>query len=59
MPFQPESKYPSRRSYVLKLRNDAHPEALAGRLARLGRRLDARRAAERPAAAGGVQMSGR
>ena len=34
-------------------------EALAGRLARLGRRLEARRAAERPAAAGGVQMSGR
>ena len=34
-------------------------EALAGRLARLGRRLEARRAAERPAAAGRVQMSGR
>jgi hypothetical protein len=34
-------------------------EALAGRLARLGRRLEARRAAERPVAAGRVQMSGR
>ena len=34
-------------------------EALAGRLARLGRRLEARRAAERPSAAAGVQMSGR
>ncbi len=27
-----ESKYPSRRTYVLKLRNDATPGALAGRI---------------------------
>ena len=30
-----EPKYPSRRSYVLKLRWDARPEALAGRLENL------------------------
>jgi hypothetical protein len=35
MPFQPESKYPNRRSYVIKVRNDAHPDALAGRLENL------------------------
>ncbi len=35
MPFQPESKYPNRRSYVLKVRNDAQPDALAGRLENL------------------------
>jgi hypothetical protein len=30
-----ESKYPSRRAYVLKLRGDAKPGALAGRLENL------------------------
>jgi hypothetical protein len=35
MPFQPESKYPNRRSYVIKVRNDARPDALAGRLENL------------------------
>jgi hypothetical protein len=35
MTFQPESKYPNRRSYVLKLRRDAQPDALAGRLENL------------------------
>jgi len=35
MPFQPESKYPNRRSYVLKVRSDAKPDALAGRLENL------------------------
>jgi hypothetical protein len=35
MPFQPESKYPNRRSYVIKVRHDAHPDALAGRLENL------------------------
>jgi hypothetical protein len=35
MPFQPESKYPNRRSYVIKVRSDAHPDALAGRLENL------------------------
>ena len=32
MALNPESKYPSRRAYVLKLRSDAKPDALAGRL---------------------------
>ena len=32
MTLNPESKYPSRRAYVLKLRSDAKPGALAGRL---------------------------
>ena len=35
MPFQPESKYPNRRSYVLKVRSDAQPDVLAGRLENL------------------------
>ncbi len=35
MPFQPESKYPNRRSYVVKLRSDARADALAGRLENL------------------------
>ncbi|VVO31267.1 hypothetical protein [Pseudomonas fluorescens] len=35
MSLNPESKYPSRRSYVVKLRNDATPGALAGRLENL------------------------
>jgi len=32
MSLSQESKYPSRRTYVLKLRSDAQPGALAGRL---------------------------
>jgi hypothetical protein len=32
MPLSHEVKYPSRRAYVLKLRSDAKPDALAGRL---------------------------
>ncbi|MBV9891234.1 MAG: hypothetical protein JO090_10170 [Rhizobacter sp.] len=38
----PETRYPSRRSYVLKLRADATPEALAGRLENLvtGQRIE-------------------
>jgi hypothetical protein len=37
-----EAKYPSRLSYVLKLRADAHPDALGGRLENLvtGQRLE-------------------
>ena len=35
MTLNPESKYPSRRAYVLKLRGDATPDALAGRLENL------------------------
>jgi hypothetical protein len=35
MILNPESKYPSRRSYVLKLRSDATPGRLAGRLENL------------------------
>lgn len=42
MVLNPESKYPNRRAYVLKLRGDATPGALAGRLENLvtGRQLD-------------------
>ena len=32
MALNPESKYPSRRTYVLKVRGDASPGAIAGRL---------------------------
>ena len=32
MSLNPESKYPNRRAYVLKLRSDAQPNALSGRL---------------------------
>ena len=32
MSLNPESKYPTRRTYVVKLRSDATPDALAGRL---------------------------
>ena len=32
MSFNPESKYPARRAYVVKLRADARPDALGGRL---------------------------
>jgi hypothetical protein len=35
MALNPESKYPNRRAYVLKLRSDATPAALAGRLENL------------------------
>ncbi|MBM6447359.1 MULTISPECIES: hypothetical protein [Pseudomonas] len=35
MSLNPESKYPSRRSYVVKLRSDAGPGALKGRLENL------------------------
>ena len=35
MTLNPESKYPSRRAYVVKLRGDAKPDALAGRLENL------------------------
>ena len=32
MILRTDSKYPTRRAYVLKLRNDATPEVLVGRL---------------------------
>ena len=35
MVLNPESKYPNRRAYVLKLRGDARPDDLAGRLENL------------------------
>ena len=35
MTLNPESKYPSRRAYVVKVRSDANPGALAGRLKNL------------------------
>ena len=35
MSLNPESKYPSRRSYVVKLRSDAEPGALVGRIENL------------------------
>lgn len=35
MTLNPEAKYPSRRSYVVKVRSDAKPEALAGRIENL------------------------
>jgi hypothetical protein len=35
MALNPDSKYPSRRAYVLKLSGDATPDALAGRLENL------------------------
>lgn len=42
MALNAESKYPSRRSYVLKLRRDASADALAGRVENLvtGRQLE-------------------
>ena len=33
--LNPESKYPNRRAYVLKLRGDATPDTLTGRLENL------------------------
>lgn len=35
MTLNPESKYPSRRAYVLKVSGDATPGAIAGRLENL------------------------
>jgi hypothetical protein len=35
MSLNPESKYPTRRAYVVKVRGDASPNALAGRLENL------------------------
>lgn len=35
MALNPESKYPNRRAYVLKLRGNARPDALAGRIENL------------------------
>lgn len=35
MVLNTESKYPNRRAYVLKLRGDASPDALAGRIENL------------------------
>ena len=35
MALNPKSKYPNRRAYVLKVRSDAKPGALAGRLENL------------------------
>lgn len=35
MVLNPESKYPNRRAYVLKLRRDATSDALAGRIENL------------------------
>ncbi|MGZ5179552.1 MAG: hypothetical protein ACXWC2_03680 [Ramlibacter sp.] len=48
MVLNTESKYPNRRAYVLKLRGDAHPGAIAGRLENLvtGRQLEFASASE-------------
>ena len=35
MPFNTDSKYPTRRAYVVKVRGNAKPDALAGRLENL------------------------
>ena len=35
MSLSRESKYPSRRAYVVKVRSDAQPDALSGRLENL------------------------
>ena len=35
MSLNAQSKYPSRRTYVLKVRGDAQPDAVAGRLENL------------------------
>jgi len=35
MSLNPESKFPTRRAYVVKVRRDAKPNALAGRLENL------------------------
>jgi hypothetical protein len=42
MPLKADSKYPSRRAYVVKLQSDARPHVLAGRIENLvsGRQLE-------------------
>lgn len=35
MPFNTDSKYPTRRAYVVKMRGEAKPDALTGRLENL------------------------
>lgn len=35
MTLKPDSRYPSRRAYVVKLRGDARPDDLSGRLENL------------------------
>ena len=42
MPLRTDTKFPNRLAYVLKLRGDATPDALAGRLENLvtGQRLE-------------------
>jgi hypothetical protein len=42
MPLKADPKYPSRRAYVVKLRSDATPPVLAGRIENLvtGRQLE-------------------
>jgi hypothetical protein len=42
MPLRADSKYPSRRAYVVKFRGDATPQALVGRIENLvsGRQLE-------------------
>jgi hypothetical protein len=35
MPLNPEATYPSRRAYVVKMRSDARPDELAGRVENL------------------------
>jgi hypothetical protein len=42
MPLRADPKYPSRRAYVVKLRGDAMPPVLAGRIENLvtGRQLE-------------------
>jgi hypothetical protein len=42
MPLRADPKYPSRRAYVVKLRGDATPPVLAGRIENLvtGRQLE-------------------
>jgi hypothetical protein len=35
MTFNTDSKYPTRRAYVVKVRGDARPDALSGRLENL------------------------
>jgi hypothetical protein len=35
MAFNPESRYPNRRTYVVKVRSDAKADAIAGRLENL------------------------
>lgn len=48
MVLSADSKYPSRRAYVVKLRNDATPDALIGRLENLvtGKRYEFKSAGE-------------